>query len=50
MRLTLILAAAITLLTGCAELTAPPTLTEVERCNRWGGSYDGNTCRHGGGP
>jgi hypothetical protein len=50
MRAALLIAVLATLLAGCAALTAPPTLSEADRCGRWGGSYDGHTCRHGSGP
>ena len=49
MRRGLILAAVTMLVAGCATLSAPPTMTEWERCNRWGGLYDGNTCKYGSG-
>jgi hypothetical protein len=34
-------------LSGCATLTAPPTLSEAERCARFGGGYSNGSCRTG---
>jgi hypothetical protein len=35
------------LCSACATLTAPPTMSEAERCARFGGGYSNGSCRTG---
>ena len=48
LRSVLLIALLTTLLAGCATLTAPSTMTsEADRCRRYGGGWDGHTCKVG---
>ena len=48
MRSVLLIALLAALLAGCATLTAPSTMSsEADRCRRYGGGWDGHTCKVG---
>jgi hypothetical protein len=47
MRVTVLLVALLILCSACAALTAPPTISDAERCRRFGGGYSMGQCRVG---
>jgi hypothetical protein len=47
MRVTVFLLLVLIVCGACATLTAPPTMSEAERCRRFGGYYHLDQCRVG---
>jgi hypothetical protein len=47
MRVTVLVLVLLTLCAACATLTAPPTISDADRCARFGGGYSMGQCRVG---